>query len=244
MQGGSTHSAALLPMRPPLLLPSLLIGISVAYGQPARPPKPFVELPQYRFYGGLAYALRGYQVVSPVGGIRYVTIAGIDPAYAYVGYQFNPYLAMQVGFCQHNPLTAEEMQSGFLPNGNAYTSSFHTCLYDAAVPVQLRYRLTRRRQQRLHLDALVGITTVFHRNIRGDYTTTAGQTTYTSYTNERSTNFCFAGGLALGYAIGHHLDALGQLGACTNLETLQYEYVRQFIPDLSCELRYKFGRKP
>lgn len=69
-----------------------------------------------------------------------------------------------------------------------------------------------------------------------------GQTTYTSFSNERSTNFYLTGNLALGYAIGR-FEALGELGASTNLETLKYEDVGRFTPGFDLGLRYKFGQR-
>lgn len=111
------------------------MSASAACGQPTRPPKPPVELPQYRFYAGLAYSIQAYQTTSLDGGIHYIRVVGVEPVYAYAGYQFNPYLAGQVGFCQRKPLTEDGMQNGVLRDGRTYTSLFHRYFHDAAVPV-------------------------------------------------------------------------------------------------------------
>lgn len=149
---------------------------------------------------------------------------------------------MQAGFCQHSPVDVNYEDVGVLPDGRTYEGYDRRRQYDAALPVLLRYRLSRKLNHRSHVDALLGVTTQFHRYRREIMTKVDGQITENFYQNDRNTNFYLTGNLVLGLTIGRHVDVAAEAGANTNIETLRYAEVRQFTPALACGIRYGFGK--
>lgn len=228
-------------MRYPLLALSFLFGSNLARAQaPAANAAPAIT--RYKFYAGAAVAGQSYQIVSPVGAIRFLNRVGVYPVYVYFGRQLTPYLAVQVGFIQRSPADETYEISGASPTGQVYTTYSSQQQYDAAVPVALRYRITRNPAHRFHVDALLGAAVQVHHYNSLTSTVAAGQTIASAAQSDRNTNYFLTAGLAFGVAVANHLDIIGEGGINSNFETITHREIRQLTPSLNAGVRYFFGQ--
>lgn len=196
------------------------------------------ELP-YRLYVGVHAAAQLFHVTSATYPVVEVVIR---PVYGYVGYHFTPRLALQVGFLQHRPASSVVDQVGFNPGGQVVISHSSYSRYSAAVPVLLRYRLSRR-VTRLQADALLGLTAVFHQ-YRGQYVQSVdGQTTQNVYEYANARNANLTGGFSLRLRVTPRVDLAVEGTAHRNLTAVPSAYAKQLLFGVGAGLRYRFDFK-
>ncbi|QIL75565.1 hypothetical protein [Hymenobacter sp. HDW8] len=218
---------------------------SEIYVDPAAASKAITKpISRYQFYAGAQAAAHAYKVASTSYPVQQ---ADIYPLYLFVGYHLRPQLAVQVGFLQRNPRPYGESTSGFGPMGQPISSSDYRDEYDAALPVLLRYRLTRLRH-RLYLQTLLGVTTEFNRYKRDYIEVIAGQVYPQEQVNVRATNFYLTAGFALGYTVGSRVDIMLEAAALRNLTNRpggNWDPAKEITPALGIGLLYNFdlGRK-
>ncbi|TGE25556.1 hypothetical protein E5K00_10320 [Hymenobacter aquaticus] len=225
-----------MPIRYPLAALCLLLGTGT-YGQ--RPvPAPATDRPFYRLYAGAAAGFQMYQTVSAPAPIRYLNRVSILPAFVSVGYQLTPRLAVQAEFGQRDPADTNTASSGYTPDGRRVEAFDRRRAYDAAVPLLLRYRLTRRLNQAFHADALLGISTVFHVWRQEVSVTVDGQQTSYYLVDETRTNRYLTAGAALGVLVRRRYDVVLGTGVNQNVELLRSIRRHTLMPTLTLGLRY------
>lgn len=69
------------------LLAVLAFAVSkTVAGQSIKPPEIIAKLPLFKYYIGASAAVQSYQIVSPVGSIKFLGKEAVYPLYPYAGY--------------------------------------------------------------------------------------------------------------------------------------------------------------
>ena len=223
-----------------------LIGACVLASTPARSQDALLLAPAtdsyYKVYAGVSAAVQSYQLVVPMGGVRYLETVGIYPIQGVLGYQLTPRLAIQASFTKRHPANLNASESGVLANGQAYTSSDIRRQSDHAIPVLVRYRLTRRAAHKVHFDGLLGFTQQQHSYFREVRFTLDGQVASYNLENTRSSNTFLTLGMAVSYPVGQRIQVGIEAADNSNTELLRYLFRQDrptdITPSLNAGLRY------
>lgn len=193
---------------------------------------------QYPFYAGAQAAAQVFKITSTTYPIQE---AVVRPLHVFVGYQLGPHLALQAGFMRYNRPSENNSFVHINQAGQPVTESSFRDQDDSVLPVLLRYNIAHQPMHRLHLDVLLGLTTVFHYYQADDATTIAGKIVYAAHNYSRTRNLFLAGGAGLGYRIVPHVDLMVEATANRNLSAPDYAAgARKINFGVGAGLRYHF----
>ncbi|AMJ66992.1 hypothetical protein AXW84_17310 [Hymenobacter sp. PAMC 26628] len=159
-----------------------------------------------------------------------------------VGAQLQPRLAVQAGAQYHQRKDSYFHPGLFYFNGGLHQgiSSSTNQQRIVAIPVLVRYALTRRPEQRVQIDALGGFT-LARFTYQSKSTTVDGlqNVVYNNNYDYASNNFYFNLGSGLRCRLGNDLDLTGDLMLNFLLARHLYSYISSTA---ALGLRYRFGR--
>ena len=177
------------------------------------------------------YGLQRYNVYS---GYNTNILAG---PYLYVGRYLRPRLAVQVGL-QYGRLKS----TGYSYSQDQNQYRYVTTQYNGALPVLLRYALTRVPQQRLQVDLLAGaaLVTTWSYYHRESYNFQTGQLTGTTSGRDHTYGIAPTLGLNVAYGFGRARRVQAVAEGVLIKPVVSRFYYNNVTPGLSLGLRYRF----
>ncbi|MBO3271258.1 hypothetical protein [Hymenobacter defluvii] len=187
-----------------------------------------------QWYVGAQVGAYGYAVRSSGNYYSYRRGTIIGP-YLYVGYYLRPRLAVQLGLQYDH----KQYNDNFYPTGQGYYETSQN-EYNLAVPVLLRYALTKLPQQRVQVDVVAGAALVFYRlhYQRKEYVPSQIEPTIITGGREKQSAVNPMLGLSLAYGFGRTRRVQVTAEGVFIRPLLSAAYGLQ--PGLSIGLRYRF----
>lgn len=220
----------------------LLVGIvSRAYAQEMRLP---AVSPPLKWYAAVQLADHTFEFVVPG---QAPGLTGVQPYELTVGRRLAPRWAVQASYSAYHFL-GESGGRGTTETGEPMSSYTRGEDWVKAIPLLLRYRLTRNPAHRMQFDGLLGTALVSYRDTyESKYTINDQVVRQTSWSTQAMNAYLVLGSGA-SYRLGRHLEACFDLSLTRNLHTISPSVSRQqlnstfgFQRGWSLGLRYRFN---
>ncbi|WP_218779807.1 outer membrane beta-barrel protein [Hymenobacter crusticola] len=168
------------------------------------------QTPIPRFYGGVQAFVSSFPIFYPGATNSYLTYSG--PVELLAGYRFAPRWAMQVGWIGTRKVYHDGNHYVDPTTGGDVVNMSREDRRNTAIPVLMRYSLTRKMAHRVQFDVLAGVTLVHASYERRATRLVDEQLVFDDRKVNKATNIALCIGPSIRYSLGSHLGLIAHYG--------------------------------